>query len=281
MQLLNRLIKFICGFGLLGLQKGEVSIQQPTPPPQPSTADAIQAWQQSLPSVYETQMQYEPQLMQQQLDLAVPYAEKLLDLQNRMQMEYAPEQAEQQYEIQQKYAPEYAALQRDITQSLYPETAGLQENLAQQAREGMTSSVPDWMKKQYRSDMAAQLGTNVAGGIGADYMSRGLMQQEQDWQNYYRNLGLSMTGRQPLTQPSTVGTPQINTPMYQQQLQYGQGFNPNAVMGQMGTNYGNYSQAYSNMYNTNANYQLGQQQNQNQMIGSLVGGIGSMVGGLI
>ena len=82
-----------------------------------------------------------------------------------------------------EYDPQYAQLYKGIAEELYPTTTGLQEQLAGQAQVGMESEVPDWMRAEYLSGIRAQLGEQAKGGIGADVISRGLMQQKQDWQN--------------------------------------------------------------------------------------------------
>jgi len=50
------------------------------------------------------------------------------------------------------------------------------------------------MQDQYRSDLLGQLGSNANSGIGADYVSRNLINQQQQYQQYYQNLGLSLPG---------------------------------------------------------------------------------------
>jgi len=219
------------------MAKNEVST--PTPPPQPSTADATQAWADSLPQVYQTQM------------------------------EYAPLQAAQQVALAQQYAAPMGKAMFEAQQQMFPETTALQEQLAGQASQGMEAGVPDWMREQYQENMRAQLGPNALAGSGADYMSRGLLQQGQDWQNYYRNLGLSVAGRQPLAQPQTPGT-----------TDYMSNFTPTANMNYMGNTYGNYSNAYSSMYGANAQLQGSQNQMMGQMVGGALGGAGSWLGGL-
>ncbi|KYK25701.1 hypothetical protein AYK26_07735 [Euryarchaeota archaeon SM23-78] len=161
--------------------------------PSMSSAEAIREWVSSLPQVYETQMQYAPQEAAQQVQLAQQYA-----------------------------LPMGQAMQQAMT-GMYPETTALQEQLAQQAQAGMQAGVPDWMREQYLSNVRAQLGEQVGAGIGADYISRGLLQLNQDWQDYYRNLGLSVSGRQPLAQPTM--------PAYSN---YMQGYQPSNVLGYYG-----------------------------------------------
>jgi len=237
----------------------DINVQQPTPPQPPSQAQSIDEWVQNLPQIYQTQLEYEPQLMQQQLGMQGQYAKNLMQQYMDLQQQYAPQMLEQQMQMQMEYAPQMAELQQQIQQDLYPETAGLQENLAAQAREGMESGVPDWMREQYRSNLSAQLGTNVGSGIGADYVSRGLLEQQQNWQNYYRNLALTAAGRQPLAQPGTVQTPQVSPAQYSGS-QWTQGYTPQTSMGYNMQGYAPYAGAYSSMYNTNANVGIAQAQ---------------------
>ena len=272
---------------------GSPSVSAPATPPQPTGAEAVNAWTENLPQIYQTQLQYEPLLMQQQLEMQQAYSEPLLQQylqgqqqygtemakqQMELQKEYAPQMLQQQYEAQLQYAPELAQAQYDISKQLYPETVGLQENMAKQASEGMQSGVPSWMRDQYQSDLRANIGTNAGSGIGADYTSRGLLEQQQNWQQYYQNLGLSLTGRQPLTQPSTVNTPTVNQPQYNmpqyQGTNWTSSFTPNTTWGNMNTGYGNYSNAYSSMYGANA--QLAGQGD--PMMNALMGGLGTGAG---
>lgn len=208
-----------------------IEASQPTAP---TTGQSVQDWANALPQIYQTQM------------------------------EYAPKQAAQQVQLAQQYAGDYGQAMQAAQSGMYPKTTALQENLAGVATEGISSQVPDWMQQAYRSNMNAQLGTNVNSPIGADYMSRGLLQQQQDWQRYYQNLGLSVTGRQPLTQ---AGTPQTSD--------YMSGFTPNSVMQSNNQNYGTAAGIYGNQltYNTNANAQT------QRYIGMAMNGVGSMMSG--
>lgn len=218
---------------------GSTTVQQPSPPPQPTTEGSIQDWVNAMPQIYQTQMQY------------------------------APLQAQQAVELAQQYATPMGQAYRDAQAAMYPETSALQEQLATQAGEGMQSEVPDWMKEQYRSNMASQLGEQGASGIGSDYMSRGLMEQQKGWQDYYRNLGLTVAGRQPL---AAAQVPQTG--------QYSQNFTPQNVMGFNASTYGPYAGAYSSMYGANAQL-AGQSAPWMQgmsAFGNLLQGVGSMSG---
>jgi hypothetical protein len=207
---------------------GGTQIHQPTPPSQPSTADAIKTWVKSMPQVYQTQMEYSPLLAQQQVDLA---------------QQFAGPMGQAVYEAQ---------------AAMYPETAQLQESLAGQAGEGMEAGLSPTEKEMYRDTFAANLGTNIGSGIGADYMSRGMLGAQQQRQDYYRNLGLSVAGRQPLAAPGTPSTPD-----------YMSGFSPQSNMDFMASTYGPYV----------AGSQPMMYQNQSPL-GGILGGVGAGMQGI-
>lgn len=186
----------------MGGSSSTTEVYQPAAPAAPSTAEAVNAWVQSLPTVFAEQQRQ------------------------------APLEAQQQLQLLQQYGLPMAEAYKSAQSALYPETTALQEQLAGQASAGMNAQVPEWMRNQYRSDLAANIGTNAGSGIGADYMSRGLLQQQMDYQNYYRDLGLSLAGRQPLSQPTS--------PQYSN---YASNYTPNSVMGYTSQNYGTYAQA--------------------------------------
>lgn len=204
-------------------------------PQMPSPQDSVNAWMAALPQIYAAQSQY------------------------------APQEAQQQIQIAQQSALPLAQAQYDAQKALYPQTTALQENLATAANQGMNSQLPSWMKQQYQSDMNAQLGNNAASGIGADYMSRGLLQQQQNWNQYYQQLGLSASGRQPLVSPQSAGYSNFMS-----------GFTPGGVMQGQNNNYG----TAANIYGTQANYQSGQNQQMMNLIGAGIGAAGGVGKGL-
>jgi len=217
---------------------GSPAVETPTPPAAPTTAENMQDWISNYPAMFE------------------------------LQQKYAPLEAQQQVELAQQYAAPLGQAMYDAQKAMYPETSALQEKLAGQALTGMESGVPEWMKSQYLSDVNANLGTNVGSGVGADYVSRGLLQQQQDWQNYYRDLGLSTAGRQPLAQPSNPGY-----------SNYASTFTPSSVAGANNQNYGNYSNAYSSMYGANAQLAGQSYSSMMNLMGSGIGAAGSVGGG--
>ncbi len=187
-----------------------------------------------------------------------------------LQQKYAPLEAQQQVELAQQYAQPLGEAMQKANAAMYPETSALQEKLAGQAMTGMESGVPEWQKAQYLSDVNANLGTNVGSGIGADYVSRGLLQQQQDWQNYYRDLGLSTAGRQPLAQASTPGY-----------SNYASTYTPGQVASTNSSNYGNMVGAYSSMYGANSQAASQGTSNWFNLMGSGIGAGGSAYGGYL
>jgi len=215
---------------------GSTKIEQPSAPVAPSTSQSVQDWVANLPAIFAEQQRQAPLEAQQQLDLMKQFGVPL------------------------------AQAGYDVQKALYPEVTALTEKLATTASQGMDSGLPDWAKQTYQDTYRAQLGDNALSGVGADYMSRGMMQQEKDWRDYYNNLGLTIAGRQPLMQPQA---PQTSN--------YAGSFTPNSVMGYNSTNYQNYSNAYSDMYKSNAGFQGGNNELWAKMIGSGVGAAGAMM----
>jgi len=205
----------------------------PSPPPQPTGAEAIREW-----------VNLQPQVFAQQL-------------------EFAPKEAAQQVDIAQRYALPLGQAYAEAQKAMYPETSALQEQLATQAGEGMQAEMPTWARDQYLSDLRSNLGTNIGSPIAADYTSRGLMEQNKSWQDYYRNLGLSVAGRQPLAQP--------NAPGYSNYMAQ---FTPNAMMN---FNQQGYSTA-GNIYGNQLQAQSQADAARMNLIGSGIGAAGSMGG---
>jgi hypothetical protein len=205
----------------------------PAAPSQPSSADAINAWIEGMPKVYQTQLQY------------------------------APLQAEQQATLAETYAGRLGSAYKTAQESMYPETSALQEKLAKQASEGMDSEMPSWAKDMYLNNTRANIGTNAGSGIGADYTSRGLVEQNKGWQDYYRNLGLATAGRQPLSNPTSPQT-----------TDYMSSFTPQSTMNFAQQGYG----TAGNIYGSQLQY--GSQNNASMMglIGSGIGAVGTMGG---
>lgn len=182
-------------------------------------------------------------------------------------LQYNPQLAAQDFALSSEYAPKYQQLMQQTEAAAYPYTAGLQEQLAKRASEGIGGSLTDQMQQSYRDQLRSEIGPNVGSGIGADYVSRGMVDATQQYQRYYDDLGLSLTGRLPLSQAQN---PQFRTA---QQLA-----DPNAIMGFNQGVYGTQGSIFNNMYSSQAAL-LG---SKNQAIGQMVGGgfaMGGMLGG--
>jgi hypothetical protein len=125
--------------------KGETNIVQPTAPAQPSTAEAVQAYVQSLPQMYAAQLQYAPQLQQSEINQYMTSAPALAAMQNQLQMQYAPQEAAQAWDLQQQYAPQYAAQQQQLQQLYEPEAAAAKAQLGSITSGDYMSTAP-WMQ---------------------------------------------------------------------------------------------------------------------------------------
>lgn len=183
------------------------------------------------PKVQTIQPAQAPSVQSSYADLVANYPQLV-----NLQTQYAPQMAASDFQINQQYAPQYASLQQSIDESLYPQTSKLQESLASQALSGMGEQLPDWAKNQYTSDFNAGLGANVNAPIGVSDRSLGLMNLQKQWQDYYRNLGLSVANRQPLQQGQTLNTPQLSQGVL------------GAAQQVMGYNQGNYSTQVGGTY---------------------------------
>ena len=193
---------------------GSTNVQSPSTPTPPTTQSSIADWVANYPKVFALQQQY------------------------------APQEAEQQLALLQQYGLPMAQAYKTAQEAMYPTETALRNELGAQALEGMNSQMPDWMKQQYRSEFNANLGTNAGSAIGADYVSTNMLNMQKNWQDYYRNLGTSLAGSQPVFQ--------AQSPAYSN---YASGFTPNSVMSYNMQGYDSYAPAYASMYGTNASMQ--------------------------
>lgn len=212
-------------------------VQNPTPPAAPTTAQSVDDYVANLPKMYQAELDYNPKY------------------------------AEQEFQLAQQYYPEYTKLMQQSEASIYPETAALQENLAKQAREGMGAAVPESMRAAYLDQLRANLGTNIGSPIAADYTSRGLLNLQKEYNDYYRDLGLSITNRLPLRQTATPGFKSA-----------GEGYNFGQTSNNMMQGYGAYSNAYSSMYGVNAGVAQANTNRPWQLAGAGLGAAGAFLG---
>lgn len=175
--------------------------------------------------------------------------------------QYAPQEAQMNVDLTQQYALPMAQALKSAQDAMYPNETALTNQLTQQVQQGMSGQLPEWARNQYLDTQKSLLGENALSGAGADYMSTGLNEQSKNWQDYYTNLGLSITGRQPVYNASQAG--------YTNQLG---GYTANGV-----------ASANNQAYNTSANLYSNSQQSSpwENIGGSILGaGIGSFTGGL-
>lgn len=214
---------------------GTTKIEQPTPPAAPTTAQNMADYVNNYPAMMA------------------------------LEQKYNPEQAQLQYDLTKQFTPQYADLMKQTNESLYPGLAKLNETLTAQAQSGMESAVPESMKAQYLNQLRSEIGPNAGSGIGADYVSRNLINQGEQYKNYYQNMALSLTGRQPLTQ--------AQSPAFQN---VGDGYNFGQVAGNNMQGYGSYSSLYGNMYGANASQANARTQGMYGLLGAGMQAGGSM-----
>jgi len=234
---------------------GSTSISKPTPPAAPTTADSVQAYTENMPQMIETQMEYAPQLAQQQFDiqsgLAPEYAQQAWDLQNQ----YAPMMAEQQQQLQQQYEPgaynatqTLGGLMNEDYLTNY-DTGGYGQGFDQARDRIKQDSRAAWAQRGLgQSGMSAEDETRMLSEFEFPYA----MQQEQlrtQELGRRQNMGLSLSGRYAVPNVQGVSTPQVQTPSLMGGYDFGN------VQSGMQQGYGNYSGAYSSMYGANAKLQ--------------------------
>lgn len=218
-------------------------VQQPTPPQAPTQTSSLSEYIANYPRLVELQGQYAPVEAQQQLDMLRQYGTPMAE----------------QY--------------KSINEALYPETAGLQENLSAQARIGMEEGLSPQEREQYRNTYSSELGTNAGSPIGADYMSANMMNAEQQRKDYYRNLAITQSGKQPLASGSMPTYNQISS-----------GYSPSSALGYSSGIYGTNASIYNTQYGqygANAGASSPWQNMLGQIGGSMMGNMnfGSMFGG--
>lgn len=108
---------------------GSTQIQQPSPPPQPSTGESIDAYIEGMPKMYETQMEWAPQITGQQVGMAQEFLPQVTALQQQLQQQYLPQNVAQQMGLQMEYAPQLAAQQQALQRQYEPEAFAAKEAL--------------------------------------------------------------------------------------------------------------------------------------------------------
>jgi hypothetical protein len=186
---------------------GSTKISQPSTPAAPTTAQNMQDYVNNLPALYDAQLKYSPLFNQQD------------------------------YEQTAIYAP----LMKSIQDQMYPNTSAIPEQIAGIASQGATGELSDAQKSTYQDAFRAEIGNQAGSGMGADYVSRNMQNQQFEQQKYYQNMALSVAGMQPLSQSGS----------YQQAYNPSSTYSYGQVAGDNMSGYGSYAGAYSSMYNTN------------------------------
>lgn len=132
---------------------------------------------------------------------------KIFDLEKQ----YGPQLAQMDYDLFKQYSPLYTQELANQQKQLNPITYGLQEQLAQIASDGMSGGIPSALKNSYLDQLRAEIGPNAGSGIGADYVSTGLLRLGEDYKNYYQNLGLSLLNRVPISSPANPNFKSTNS----------------------------------------------------------------------
>ena len=205
--------------------------QAPQTPQAPSVGDQINSYISSLPSLVSASNQYSPQIAAQSTAITAQNAPTLANLQN----------------------------------ILYPQLSNLQASNASFINQNETNGLPPALQQQYTDLFRSQVGDQNGAGIGADYVSRNVLAQNQAYQSNYAQLANAATGNLPLynVQSGYGQAPNIaSTYTPGQALSYGQG------------TYGSYASAYANMYGSNAQLQG----STNQLIGNAIGGVAGGAG---
>ena len=97
---------------------GGTSIEQPSPPAQPTVAQSMSDYVQNYPALFA------------------------------LQQEYAPQEAAMQVELAQKYAQPMGQAYKTAQEAMYPEAAAITEAMNKQVQEGIKEEMPSWMKDQ-------------------------------------------------------------------------------------------------------------------------------------
>lgn len=169
-------------------------------------------------------------------------------------------------EAQEQYGGRDLASQRAAQEFAYPELAGMSQDLMGQISQGMNESVPDWYASQVQDTLKSQLGRNLVYNPQAQE-SFGLRTQEahKGYQDYYRNLAMSMANKQPVFQSQSPTA----------------GYTPQGVMGMQASTYSPYMNAWSGQQNRQFQQSMSNQQMPwmaLQGAGNLMSGVGSFGG---
>lgn len=140
--------------------KGETQITYPQAPAAPTTAESVKAYTESLPQMYQAQLEYGPKIQAAELAQYMASAPALASIENALQMQYAPGEAEQAWQLQEQYAPKYASQQQELQKLYEPEAAAAKEQLGGIINEGDYMGNAPWMESRASSLRGLQGLTN-------------------------------------------------------------------------------------------------------------------------
>jgi len=171
-------------------------------------------------------------------------------------------------EAQEKYGARDLESQRAAQAQAYPELEALRGELIGQVGRGISEEAPDWYMEKSRDYISSVLGDQVTGGLGLQNFTTGMLEQQKNWNDYYRNMAMSFSGNQPVYQANAAT----------------QNFTPGQVMASNTAGYSPYVGAWGG--------QQGRQFNQGQYnqntpwraaegVGNLMGGMAGQGGGFM
>jgi len=111
---------------------GTTVVQAPPPQPQPNTADAIQAYIQGLPQMYQAQLDWGSKIAEQDIQTQLNALPQLTAMTTGLEQQYSPALAASQWGLQQQYAPLYAQQQQELQRQYEPGAYGALQGLGAQ-----------------------------------------------------------------------------------------------------------------------------------------------------
>ena len=152
------------------MSSGGTTVVQPTPPPAPTVGESAKEFAQALPDILAAQLRFQPQFDQATFDSF------------------------------ERLGPEFARVSRDVLNEFSPNLASLDEELSKQALELSQSGLSESARDLFRDEFKALAGNQVNSGLGASFVAKNLVQQNEAAKQSGRNLGLAIQGKVPVAQ---------------------------------------------------------------------------------
>lgn len=115
------------------------------------------------------------------------------------QLQFQPQFDRATFQSFAELAPEFARVQREALEATSPNLAALDEELAKQALSASQEGLPEELRENFRNTFVSLVG-DPRSGIGADFVSKQLLEQDLAFRQAAQNLGLSLQGKVPVTQ---------------------------------------------------------------------------------